>query len=71
MYRMKVTAIIDDALIQEVKACSQSPTITEAITVALEDWLALQHIKRLNAKVARRSLLLGEAKPIRDLNRRF
>jgi hypothetical protein len=38
-YRMKVTAIIADELINDVKVYTQSSTITEAITIALKDWI--------------------------------
>jgi hypothetical protein len=35
--RMKVTAIIADDLINDVKAYTQSSTVTEAITIALKN----------------------------------
>jgi hypothetical protein len=42
---MKVTAIIADDLVNDVKAYTKSSTITEAITIALKDWLDLYYIK--------------------------
>ena len=42
VYRMKVTAIIPDDLIKNVKEYTQSSTITEAITIALKDWVDMR-----------------------------
>ena len=44
---MKVTAIIADDLIYEVKEHTHCSTVTEAITVALKDWIDLYNIKEL------------------------
>jgi hypothetical protein len=41
---MKVTAIIADDLINGVKAYTQSSTVTEAITIALKDWIDIYNI---------------------------
>jgi hypothetical protein len=45
---MKVTAIISDELIEEVKKISKGKNITEAITIALREWTALKKIEELN-----------------------
>jgi hypothetical protein len=42
--RMKVTAIIADDLINGVKMYTQSST-TEAITIALKDWIDMHKLK--------------------------
>ena len=70
MLRMKVTAIIADQLIKEVKTCSQSSTITEAITIALQDWLAVYRLKQANKQLLKKPLQLKSALKIRELNRR-
>jgi len=41
---MKVTAIIADDLVNSVKTYTRSSTITEAITIALKDWVDLYTI---------------------------
>ncbi|MDR1997700.1 MAG: DUF2191 domain-containing protein [Candidatus Margulisbacteria bacterium] len=67
---MKVTAIISDQLINEVKNYSHSSTTTEAITIALQDWLAIYRLKALNKQLLKKPLRLKSAQKIRKLNRR-
>ncbi|QQO07638.1 hypothetical protein [Breznakiella homolactica] len=67
---MKVTAIIEDSLINEVKTASNSSTITEAITMALRDWLDLYHIKELNKEIAKKPITIESGRTIRELNRK-
>ena len=45
---MKVTAIISDELIKEVKKLTKGKNITESVTIALKEWLALKKVKELN-----------------------
>ena len=66
---MKVTAIIADRLINDVKAYSRSSTITEAITVALKDWLELYNIKELNKKIIQNPIIINNGNQIREINR--
>ena len=66
---MKVTAIIADDLINDVKSCTQSSTITEAITIALKDWLNIYNIKELNRKISKYPILINNGLQIRELNR--
>jgi hypothetical protein len=66
---MKVTAIIADRLINDVKAHSRSATITEAITVALKDWLELYNIKELNKKIIQNPIIINNGNQIREINR--
>jgi hypothetical protein len=66
---MKVTAIIADRLINDVKAYSRSSTITEAITIALKDWLDLYNIKELNKKISQTPIIINNGNQIRELNR--
>ncbi len=72
MYRMKVTANIADSIIEEVKEYTNKTTITEAITIALKQWLDLCHIKELNAEIMDKPLEFQSgysASSIRETNR--
>ena len=69
MYLMKVTAIIDDELINNVRACTKSSTITEAITIALKDWLDTYYIKELNQKISQNPIFIEDGPKIREVNR--
>jgi hypothetical protein len=72
MYRMKVTALISDEIINEVRSLSGGETITEAITIALKEWISQTRIRQLNREVVREPLLFYDgysADAIRDLNR--
>ena len=59
-YRMKVTAIIADDLINAVKTCTRSSTVTEAITIALKDWLDIHNIRELNKKISQNPLYIDD-----------
>ena len=69
MYRMKVTAIIADDLVNEVKAYTRSSTVTEAITIALKDWLDTYNIKELNKKIMQNPIDINNGQQIREINR--
>ena len=66
---MKVTAIIADDLVYAVKAYTRSSTITEAITIALKDWLDIYTIKELNKKISQNPLSIENGQQIRKTNR--
>ena len=66
---MKVTAIIADDLVNTVKEYTQSSTVTEAITIALTDWINLYNIKGLNKQIKQNSLSINNGKKIREINR--
>ena len=66
---MKVTAIIDDDLVNDVKAYTQGSTITEAITIALNEWLDNYKIKELNKKVSQKPIYIENGQQIRETNR--
>lgn len=73
MYRMKVTALLPDQLIEEVKAHAKGQTLTESLTLALEEWLRLKKISHLNEQVHRQPLEFSKgfsAGRSRALNRR-
>lgn len=72
MYRMKVTALIPDEIINEVQSLSGGETITEAITIALKEWISQTRLRQLNNDVVKEPLQFYDsytADAIRDLNR--
>ena len=69
IHRMKVTAIIEDDLINNVKIYTRSSTVTQAITIALKDWLDNYKIKELNKKISQNPVFIKNGKKIRKTNR--
>lgn len=73
IYRMKVTALLPDQLVEEVKAHAKGQTLTESLTLALEEWLRLKKIAQLNKQVHQQPLEFSKgfsAASTRKLNRR-
>jgi hypothetical protein len=66
---MKVTAIISDDLINGVKEYTRSSTVTEAITIALRDWIDIYNIRELNKKISQKPISVNNGRQIRKLNR--
>ena len=66
---MKVTAIISDELVNTVKAYTRSSTVTEAITIALKDWVDIYNIKELNKKIKKNPIEINNLQSIRAINR--
>jgi hypothetical protein len=66
---MKVTAIIADELISDIKEYTRSKTITEAITIALKDWIDIYNIKELNKKISKTPIHINNGQQIREQNR--
>jgi len=69
IYRMKVTAIIADDLVNDVKAYTRSSTVTEAITIALKDWLDIHYVKELNNQISQNPIYINNGRQIRETNR--
>lgn len=70
--RMKVTALLPDKLVEEVKAHAKGQTLTESLTLALEEWLRLRKLAKLTSEVQDRPLEFSKgftASRIRKLNR--
>lgn len=70
---MKVTALIPDALVEDVKKLSSGKNITESLIIALREWIAIQKIKAVSQKVKKSPLKFSPgftAERIRALNRR-
>ena len=69
---MKITVILPDDLIDEVKHYSKGKNITESLSIALMDWIALQKIKKLNQKIKKGPLKFKKdfsAGKVRSINR--
>ena len=60
MDRMKVTAIIPDALVNDVQRLARGKNLTESIVHALTEWADLQRIRDLNRKIEERPLRFRE-----------
>ena len=54
--RMKVTALLPDHLISEIKTHAQGKTLTESLTIALEEWLQQKKIAELTKHVQAKPL---------------
>ena len=70
---MKVTAIIPETLIDEVKKYSKGKNITESLKIALKEWLDIKHISNLNDSIEKKPLEFADgisAKKIRNVNRK-
>jgi len=71
---MKVTAILSDNLVEEIKKYSKGKNLTESLTIALEKWLNLKKIKKLNCMVKEKPLKFNKkltAENIRESNRQW
>ena len=69
---MKVTAIIPDNLISEVKQLSKGKNITDSLLIALNEWVDLKNISKLNLHVKKHPLQFQSkytAEKIREINR--
>jgi hypothetical protein len=69
---MKVTAIIPDEIVSNVRTLSKGRNITESLVVALEEWIALKKIHSLNKTIEKTPIRFSKeysAQKIRSLNR--
>ena len=68
---MKVTALIPDKLVQQIKHYSQAKNLTGGLVIALEEWVALKEIAELNRVVEKTPLQFSfSADKLRKLNRK-
>jgi len=58
---MKVTALIPDDLVRDIKKMTKADTITEAFIIALEEWRKLKRVKALNKAVRKKPLKFTES----------
>jgi hypothetical protein len=67
---MKVTAIIDDRLINEAVKYSNAKNITEAVKVALNEYIAIKKLTELGKEIKSNPLKFKHtAEEIRSVNR--
>ena len=67
---MKVTAILPDDLIDEVKFLSHGKNITDSLKIALNECVKIQSLKKLNNEVVSNPLIFEyTAEEIRSINR--
>lgn len=71
---MKVTAIIPDDIIHDVQEHTGGKNITDSLIKALNDWLYMKRIEKLNRELKNEPLQFKEgfsAEYIRKLNKRI
>ena len=69
---MKVTAILPDDLVADVKKLTGGKNITDSLEKALSEWLKLAKLKKLNQKLESHPLSFTEgftADKVRKINR--
>ncbi len=57
---MKVTALIPNKIVNEVRQYAGGSTLTESLIVALKEWLALKKIIALNRSIEKLPLQFNE-----------
>ncbi len=73
LYRMKVTALLPDQLIDEIRRFTKGKTLTESLMLALKEWLTFKKLAQLNEKIKKNPLQFKKgftAEKIRTLNRK-
>jgi len=60
---MKVTALIPNKIVSEVRQYAGGSTLTESLIVALKEWLALKKLMALNRMIEKRPLQFNEETP--------
>jgi hypothetical protein len=69
---MKVTALIPDHLVSDVKELTQGKNITDSLIKALSEWVSIQRIKSINSQVEKNPLVFKDgfnARSVRKINR--
>ena len=70
---MKVTALIPDELVNDVKHYAGGKNLTESLVTALEEWLSLKKIHALNEEIKKNPLKFSKGfsgQIIREVNRK-
>lgn len=73
MKNIKVTALIPDELVSDVKDLANGQNLTDCLITALSEWTELQKIKKLNDHVRKKPLEFRQgysAQKMREVNRR-
>lgn len=69
---MKVTALIPDDLIIEVKQYAGGKNLTESLIAALKEWVSVRKIKELNKQIKKKPFRFIDdfsAGAVRSINR--
>jgi hypothetical protein len=69
---MKVTALIPDDLVKDVRELAKGKNITDSLLIALKEWSSVQKLKKLTLKVKKHPLKFRgsfSAEHVRSLNR--
>ncbi len=45
---MKITTILSDELVKDVKEYAKGKNLTDSLTIALKEWVSMKKIKTLN-----------------------
>lgn len=70
---MKVTALIPDEIIADVRKYTGGKNITDSLIIALNDWLYVKRLENLNEKLGQNPLQFQDgfsAEDIRKLSKR-
>lgn len=73
IHRMKVTALIPDDLVADVRKYAAGRNLTDSLIKALREWRSVQKIKALNRRIEKKPLEFAAgitAESLRALNRR-
>ena len=69
---MKVTAIEDDKTIEDAMKYSNSSTITDALKIALREYIYIQKLKELGQMIKTNPMVFSQsAEDIRNINRKL
>ena len=69
---MKVTALIPDDLVSEVKEMAAGKNLSESLILALKEWTSIQKLRNLRGSIRKRPLEFSDtfsALKIRTINR--
>ncbi len=70
---MKVTALLDDNLIQELIALTGGKNITDSLRIAIKDWIRKEKLKRVADEIVKNPFEFTNdfsAEDVRDINRK-
>jgi Arc/MetJ family transcription regulator len=62
---MKVQITIPDDLINKVKILTNSSTASEAVNIALKDWLVIFRMRELNRNLSKRKTYINNIQRVR------
>jgi hypothetical protein len=71
---MKVTAIIPDEILADVQEYTEGKNITDSLIKALNDWLYIKRIQKLNCELKKEPLKFSDgfnAEKVRNLSNRL